>query len=212
MTLPVKVAIGFVGAGTVAAGAYVAFPPSKPSTSLSVRDHLKKSGYSLLNLNLEDSSTHASEWEKVKGAYVAENDGQLKFNGVNTSNTINGIKGACSFLLRKESYSSADLEKARRWCVVPVTVASRIGSHLALLDTKASDGDSALWKDKLSEYKKNDSSSPKMPVTKANTGGDVTETDLKKECEKISSLHTFDKDFETLVMNTQLWCTKSKVN
>ncbi|AEG73478.1 hypothetical protein MHF_1242 [Mycoplasma haemofelis Ohio2] len=211
MNLPAKAAIGSVGVGTVATGTYFAIPSSKPSTSLSVRDHLERSGYSFLNLNQKDNSTHSSEWGKVKGAYEAENDGSLKFSGITANDVVNGMKGACSSLLSKESDDDSDLEKARRWCVVPVTVASRIGSHLVLMDTSDT-SDTTLWEDKLNEYKKADSSLPKMTVTKANSGGEVTKSDLQKECKKVSALHTFDKNFETLVLHTQLWCTKAKVN
>ncbi|AEG73475.1 hypothetical protein MHF_1237 [Mycoplasma haemofelis Ohio2] len=212
MSIPAKYLAGLGGAGAVGTGAYFAIPSSsseKPK-ALSVKDRLEKSGYSILNLNKNDTTKHATEWGQVKDAYGTETNANLKFASVTTQddNTIGGMKEACSSLLSSESDTSSDLEKARRWCVVPVTVASRIGDKLEFMDTSG-DGDSSLWQAKLDEHKKSDSSIPKMTLTPS-SGDQASESDLKTECGKVKDYKTFNKDFETFVLHAQNWCIKSK--
>ncbi|CBY93237.1 hypothetical protein HF1_12290 [Mycoplasma haemofelis str. Langford 1] len=203
MSIPLKFLAAAAGVGTVSTGAYFAISHDKGTN---IKDRLEASGYSILNLDKGDSE----EWEKIKEAYGKEDDEALRFNGVNKNDasTIVGIKTACSSLLAS---TSGDLEKARRWCVVPVTVSSRIGDNLALLSSQESQ-DTDLWNAKLEEHKKEASKFTKIP----NVWDDQANSDelklaaLKKKCEEMAKLNTFDKDFESFVAYTKDWCTKPK--
>ncbi|AEW45773.1 hypothetical protein MHC_04585 [Mycoplasma haemocanis str. Illinois] len=210
MSLSIKPLLCLAGAGVVSTGSFFVISSLRKSEVLSVKNRLEKSGYSILNLNKQDTIQHSSEWEQVKEAYGSEADANLKFDNVITKddNTIGKMKDACSSLLSKESYSSDDLEKARRWCAVPVTVASRIGDNFKFMDTQGTN-DSSLWQATLQEYKTSGSSILKMPVTPS-SGDTVSEDDLKKECGKVKDYKTFQKDFETFVLHAKNWCTKAK--
>ncbi|AEG73494.1 hypothetical protein MHF_1258 [Mycoplasma haemofelis Ohio2] len=209
MNTSLKALTGLAGAGTVSTGIYFAIPSSDKPKALSVKERLEKSGYQLLNFSKQDT-THSTQWTSVKGAYDKETELSLRFEGVSQNNgeTINGLKDACLTLVNKESDTSADLEKARRWCVVPVTVASRIEGTLTLLDTNGS-SDSGIWTQKLNDHKDQNFQKPKMPIT---SSSEVTDSDLKNKCKSLKDSQTFDKDFETLVSYVRDWCTKPKVN
>ncbi|AEW45793.1 hypothetical protein MHC_04685 [Mycoplasma haemocanis str. Illinois] len=203
-----KALIGVVGIGTVSTGIYLAIPSSKKSKALSIKERLQKSGYQLLNFSKEDSE-HSTQWTSVKEAYDKETETSHRFSEVsqNNGNTINGLKDACLVLVNRESDTSSDLEKARRWCVVPVTVASRVEGTLALLDTEGG-SDSGTWTQKLNEHKNQSSGIPKMPIT--TNSSDVSDTDLKNKCKTLKDDKTFEKNFETLVSYFIDWCTKPK--
>ncbi|AEG73469.1 hypothetical protein MHF_1231 [Mycoplasma haemofelis Ohio2] len=204
-----KALAALAGIGTASAGAYFAIPSKK---GVSIRERLEKAGYSILNLDKRDTS-HKGEWDKIKEAYGKETTELLRFSGVvqGTDYTISGIKDSCSSLLSSESKKDEDLEKARRWCVVPVTVESRLGDKLTLLDT-AGTSDTQLWSEKLTEHKKDNSQFPKIPNAWGSGDDDDTKktTALKTKCGSMAKLHTFDKDFETFVSYTRDWCTKPK--
>ncbi|AEW45761.1 hypothetical protein MHC_04525 [Mycoplasma haemocanis str. Illinois] len=210
MNTLLKVLTASGGVGAVSAGAYFVIPSKK---DMSIRAQLKKSGYFILNLDQKDT-THKEEWEKIKTAYGKEAEDLLRFSNVvkDTSNTISGIKDACASLLSSESRKAEDLEKARRWCVVPVTVASRLGNKLALLDTTTTNADDALWAEKLKEHQKENSKWTKIPNAwgTGDTDDGKKKTALKTKCGDMAKLNTFDKDFETFVSYTRDWCTKSK--
>ncbi|CBY93148.1 hypothetical protein HF1_11400 [Mycoplasma haemofelis str. Langford 1] len=200
------------GVGAVSTGAYFAMPSKE---DVSIRARLEKSGYSILNLDKKDT-TQSGEWGKIKTAYGKESEALLRFSNVvkDTDYTVSGLKDACSSLLSSESKKDEDLEKARRWCVVPVTVSSRLGDKLSLMDTTTTttNADDSLWDKKLKEHQDANSKLPKIP----NVWGTEATDDAKKKnalktkCGEMAKLSTFDKDFETFVSYTRDWCTKPK--
>ncbi|AEW45767.1 hypothetical protein MHC_04555 [Mycoplasma haemocanis str. Illinois] len=209
MSVPLKALATVAGIGTASVGAYLVIPRKK---ALSIRAQLERAGYSILNLDKKDT-VHKGEWDKIKDAYGKETTALLRFEGIvqGTDSTINGMKDACSLLLSSESNKAEDLEKARRWCVVPVDVSSRLSDKFALLDTTGTN-DSNLWTEKLTEHKKDNPKFPKIP----NAWGDGDNEDSKKiaalktKCGNMAKLHTFDKDFESFLSYTRDWCTKPK--
>ncbi|AEW45218.1 hypothetical protein MHC_01760 [Mycoplasma haemocanis str. Illinois] len=195
------------GAGGVVGGYslinHLSSNPKKEKAITSVEDRLKKEGYTLLNFG----NISGDEWNKIKGAYEKENDDGKRFSGVNKSgnDTLSGIRDACLRYLKGDSTDESIYQLSRRWCIVPISVKSKLGNSALLKAGTGDSEDNNKW-DKL--VSKNESESANKFVN-FSSGADANKKreEIKKQCETKAAIETTDATFDETLRNVSSWCT-----
>ncbi|AEW45175.1 hypothetical protein MHC_01545 [Mycoplasma haemocanis str. Illinois] len=202
-----KLALGITGVGGIAGiGGVVAYQNGLFSSSnkqVSVRAHLVKEGYELVNSD-EQFKSFFSEF-KADGEFMKEIN-KYKKEG-ETLEGDNGDKGKVALRALCSSYfdSKNNLSKAIKWCVLRVQDTS-LQSGKQWIAMESNDSNKSDWesvftksKDKLIEYKVTGISNN----TEASTGY----TQVKTWCSENKKKPINHKNKEVL-SNAIDWCTK----
>ncbi|AEG72727.1 hypothetical protein MHF_0451 [Mycoplasma haemofelis Ohio2] len=192
------------GAGS-AVGGYSLFnhlssSPKQEKAITSIEDKLKNEGYTPLNFE----NTSGEGWNKIKDAYGKENDDSKRFSGVNKNGdgTLDGIKNSCLKYLKGDATDESGYKLSRRWCIVPVSVKSRLGES-ALLKTDNSDsGDNGKWDKLVSAEGAN-----KFVTFSGGADTNKKREEIKKQCETKAAVETTDATFDETLKSVSLWCT-----
>ncbi|CBY92545.1 hypothetical protein HF1_05370 [Mycoplasma haemofelis str. Langford 1] len=184
---------------------------SQPKTSSTrVKDRLQSEGYKLLNLH----DTSSEGWDKVKTAYGngnESNDGK-RFPNVEKSgdSTVTGIQNHCRDLIEKEAVTDDDYLKARRWCVIPITVSSKFANGVLL---NASDStDDALW-DKLAKKHWGEGVDAKSKISSENKSSEEEKrNEIKLKCKSSAESDSTSEDFYETINKVNMWCSKASSN
>ncbi|AEW45215.1 hypothetical protein MHC_01745 [Mycoplasma haemocanis str. Illinois] len=169
---------------------------------------LQSEGFTLI----EDNNT---QWNDTLSKYnQVKEKGEEVFTPSTIDLTVDQLKQKCSSLLKSETYSQNDKDKASRWCTMPISVKARIEKQgrRVLSDTDNDQKDKDVWdalvKNHLSAEAKN-----KMNVSVSALNGsgvdDARINEMRKGCKALKDKTSLDKDYLSDYSKFQDWCSIS---
>ncbi|AEW45281.1 hypothetical protein MHC_02075 [Mycoplasma haemocanis str. Illinois] len=184
---------------------------SQPKRSLiNVKDRLLSEGYKLLNLN----DPNAEGWDKVKSAYASEANDEKRFPGVerNVDYSVIGIHSNCLDLIEKEEATEEDYLKARRWCVIPITVSSKFASGALLKYDEGDSTDDTLW-NKLANKHWGAGVDAKSKISNENKSTEEEKRkEIKQKCKALAESDSTSENFYETINKVDMWCSKASAN
>ncbi|AEG72855.1 hypothetical protein MHF_0583 [Mycoplasma haemofelis Ohio2] len=184
---------------------------SQPKTSSTrVKDRLQSERYKLLNL----SDTSSEGWSRVKTTYGNESNDGKRFPNVEKSgdSTVAGIQNHCRDLIEKEEVTDDDYLKARRWCVIPVTVSSKFSTGALLNNSEDDSTDNTLW-DKLAKKHWGEGVDAKSKISSENKSSEEEKrNEIKLKCKSSAESDSTSEDFYETVNKVNTWCSKASAN
>ncbi|AEG73600.1 hypothetical protein MHF_1364 [Mycoplasma haemofelis Ohio2] len=201
-------------AGGVLGGAYLAKPYLFPEKE-NIRSKLEKAGWEILPHTGNDSDwTAIYEKYKLKAANdLSRLDETVTQNEANNTG-IPKLKKSCQSALSKE-FSESLYKSAVRWCVVPVSVESRLqylGGYTKInIDENNTSVDHETWKQREATFKSNsDKNSSDFGITFPASPSDQEANikEIKKGCKKHLERKNYEDDFGSSIQNARRWCSK----
>ncbi|AEG73195.1 hypothetical protein HF1_08590 [Mycoplasma haemofelis str. Langford 1] len=173
---------------------------STPVPKATIKDRLKKAGYSVDFDN--------SKWNKIHDEYKkTSTNTKIKFSSETID--VEALKAKCFNYLQGEA-EDAKYEIAKRWCVEPKKISEFLtGLQLTAINT-ADESAKTSWEKLETEYRKDQKEKiPNFTLQEAKDA-DTWKT-LKEQCKKLLDLSPWDNDYESSMKSTQLWCVTSVV-
>ncbi|AEW45526.1 hypothetical protein MHC_03330 [Mycoplasma haemocanis str. Illinois] len=188
--------IGSVGGGLGAYKLYSSFSKEKVIPNQTIFDKLKGEKFSPLGTGADDEQ----HWTKIKGEYEkAKNDLSKVF-----SSNVDELKDKCKEALAKPE-SDSDYQKAKRWCVTPVTIKDYLTQfNVKALDITGNTNESE-WTSKVGEYEKSENESARISDLKTLTESKKWEQ-LRNKCGTIVGKHSYEESFSELLDQSKPWC------
>ncbi|CBY92910.1 hypothetical protein HF1_09020 [Mycoplasma haemofelis str. Langford 1] len=193
---------GLGGAAGIGGGLYLmngnSQTPNK-SEDKTIRSKLKKAGFDILDTN---GSAH---WGDLKTQYnKAKQTASKIFDTGDKDVTEDELKGLCKVALDKGE-EDASYEKAKRWCVVPVSVTAHLNKWglKAISTEKSGDTQQTKWTELASKYGTGEN---KIKDVATLTGSNTWET-LRDKCKEIGEKKNYEDDFDAHLLPFQGWCS-----
>ncbi|OAL09982.1 hypothetical protein A6V39_03655 [Candidatus Mycoplasma haematobovis] len=217
-SLAIKGTIGLISVGG-ASGlvAHQLLSKQENKQKNSIGDKLEREKYILLS---QDSQTWSTILDKYKEVTASKTNFKFDdFDGNKPSGSdkeaVDILKDHCQKTLSKketDADSNAVFEKARKWCVVPISVTEILDKQgFKALDTGAT---KTGWEAKIKGYKTAAAGVQKIAnltlSTDANTTIEKDYTDIKEKCRTISTVKNHDATFEETLKGFELWCANKE--
>ncbi|AEW45686.1 hypothetical protein MHC_04150 [Mycoplasma haemocanis str. Illinois] len=193
---PVKLVLGLGAISVTVGGGILVVKSMKDSSTVTVKDRLKKDGYFPLDVGKSDG------WNEVLTAYNQKKDSpNLRFDHGNEQISEQRLKDICEDLFKSDEKDSK-YEKVKKWCVVPNSVSQvLLSKSFAVLDTtKTGDEDKTKWEALKTQYKDND-----IPNFSFQTNQDWKA--LRTKCKELVEKKPWDNDYEDSITHAEKWCT-----
>ncbi|AEG73163.1 hypothetical protein HF1_08260 [Mycoplasma haemofelis str. Langford 1] len=186
--------VGSVGGGFGAYKLYDALSTEKPTPQRTIADKLIEEKFSILS---EGDEQH---WTKIKEEYEKVKSNSSKVFSSNKDE----LKNKCKEALAKPE-SDSDYQKAKRWCVTPVTIKDYLTkSGLKAIETTGNTNESD-WTKKVGEYEKQENESKRVSDLKTLTEPKKWEQ-LRDKCGTIVVKQNYEESFLELLDKSKLWC------
>ncbi|CBY92446.1 hypothetical protein HF1_04380 [Mycoplasma haemofelis str. Langford 1] len=200
------------GAGSIVGGYFLANNLSsnqKPEKKVtSIEDRLRQEGYTPLNFK----DTTGNDWNKIKTAYKAENTDNKRFTGIdkNNDNTLlKEISDSCVQYLKGDFNNEDNYKMSRRWCVVPISVQSKLQGRTFLKTETGDSSDDTHWDKIVKQHESGQND--KFTITTGSGNSTNNRDEIKKQCKEKSAFETTHADFEEALKKVDLWCTKESI-
>ncbi|CBY92827.1 hypothetical protein HF1_08190 [Mycoplasma haemofelis str. Langford 1] len=200
--------VGLGGAAGLGGGAYLLHKNSQPSPiekpsipeKKTIQDKLQKEGFQILN------SSEGQHWGTLKDAYNSAKSEESKvFAVINSNIDENKLKDLCKSALEKDE-EDASYSKAKRWCVVPVTVSdylSKLGRR-ALSTASSGETDKDQWEKLAAKYE----SAPDKIASVTSLGADNNKwSTLRQKCGELGAKKNYEDNFDTNLASSKVWCS-----
>ncbi|OAL10455.1 hypothetical protein A6V39_00125 [Candidatus Mycoplasma haematobovis] len=212
MSATIRGLVGLGALGGVAGGGYLLH---RQLSADNIGKKLEANGYKLL------SETEDSVWTKILEHYKGRIEAGKKdlqfddFDGKTPpSNTTDVLKSKCKKVLAEVTGNEENYKKAERWCTLPkpLTEILEKKGYRILKSDAAKDDDPSEWDKKLEAYDKSDETSKKfsdldLKAPSKNLEKDAkTRNKLKEKCKALKDKKHYEKDFETELDKSILWC------
>ncbi|AEW45525.1 hypothetical protein MHC_03325 [Mycoplasma haemocanis str. Illinois] len=190
--------VGLGAAGAGGFGIYHLYSPKEKNAVKSIRDKLISEGFRLLD------KSEQSHWTKLKDEYnKVRTDVNKAFTTTNTDIKEDDLKALCETSLKKGK-EDLDYQKAKKWCVVPVSVTQ----HLTNLGftTLATDGNNSksAWEGLVNEYE--DSRNASHKISGLDTLSETKWEKIRDKCKEIMSKQSYDDSFDANLESSKRWC------
>ncbi|AEW45572.1 hypothetical protein MHC_03560 [Mycoplasma haemocanis str. Illinois] len=189
---------GLGAAGASGFGIYNFYFKSSKNRIISIRDRLVSEGFKLL------TSSDKSHWTELKGAYnnkKSDNDKVFKKSREDIDEET--LKTLCAEVLEKEE-NDLSYSKAKKWCVVPVSVTEHLSNLKLNLLSTTGDGNKSEWEKVVTEYEKD--VNPGKRISDLSTLSDQKWEKIRDKCKDLSSKKSYEDDFDTSLESSKRWC------
>ncbi|AEG73212.1 hypothetical protein MHF_0955 [Mycoplasma haemofelis Ohio2] len=192
--------LGGIGGGLGAYKLYSSSGVEKSISSGTIEDRLKAEEFSILGTEPSDEAN----WTKIKEAYE-----KVKTDPTKAFSEKSGdLKDLCKAALSKQETDS-DYPKAKRWCVVPISLSShlnKLGFKSLSSQDDASNPDKTKWENMVTEHKKDENKSKRISDLGSldNEGWKV----IMKKCKEIGDKQNYDDEFTSKFENYKDWCSE----
>ncbi|AEG73161.1 hypothetical protein HF1_08240 [Mycoplasma haemofelis str. Langford 1] len=189
---------GLGAAGASGFGAYHLYSQKPKHEIKTIQDKLVSEGFKILQ------KSEQSHWTTLKGEYnKIKTDTNKAFATTNTDINEDGLKALCEEFLKKEKEDSS-YSKAKRWCVVPVSVTHHLTNlGFTALNTEGA-GSQTTWEGLVSEYEDSKNSSHK--ISGLDTLADTKWEKIRDKCKEIMAKQNYDDSFDTNLESSKRWC------
>ncbi|AEW45600.1 hypothetical protein MHC_03700 [Mycoplasma haemocanis str. Illinois] len=185
------------GAGSIGGGfgIYKLYTENRKSNlTRTIADKLRSEKFSLLGRSTED----AKHWQDIKGEY------EKKKNSSEAFSSSAQLEDICLEVLTKPETDS-DYQKAKRWCVTPVTISEHLNKfNLKALNTSDTT-DQAAWTNKVTEYEKQENANKRISDLATLNESSKWEQ-IRNKCKTITSKKSYEDSFSELLDKSKLWC------
>ncbi|AEW45212.1 hypothetical protein MHC_01730 [Mycoplasma haemocanis str. Illinois] len=199
-TLTVSLAIGG-GLGIGGAG-FLAYKHLYPPKQIS--DHLKEEKFVLLN----HSEEHKAHWTTLLGEYNKQKTHKNNiFTDVGKDLKVEELQEACRKALGESVDNEEIYSKAKKWCVVPVTLSEHLSKHQfrSLSTEDNNNSDQSIWEGKVTEHEKPDNSNRRIKDL-SGVNQDKWKT-IMSECKNISNKKNYENEFNSYFEKYKDWCS-----
>ncbi|AEW45558.2 hypothetical protein MHC_03490 [Mycoplasma haemocanis str. Illinois] len=194
-----KLMLAGVGTVTAVGGGILIFQ-NIPNPKTTIKDRLKKVGYSI--------DFDESKWSTIHGEY-SKTSTNAKFKFSTETIDVGTLKTKCSNYLQSEDDDSK-YEIAKRWCVEPKKISEFLAELKLTAINTTNDSEKASWEKLEEEYRKGQKEKIPNFTLKEPKSAD-TWKELKEQCKKLLDLSPWDNDYESSMKSTQLWCVSNVV-
>ncbi|AEW45595.1 hypothetical protein MHC_03675 [Mycoplasma haemocanis str. Illinois] len=200
--LVVSSLVGIGGAAGIGGGIYWMYGNSKAPSKTEIKtiqSRLEKAGFDILDTN------GSSHWSDLKTQYNNAKQTAYKIFGTgNRDITEDELKSLCKDALKKGEDDSS-YEKAKRWCVVPVSIAAHISKlgFTPISTEKSGNTQQEKWTELASKYGTGEN---KIKDVNTLSGSNTWET-LRDKCKEIGDKKNYDDDFDSHLLSSQSWCS-----
>ncbi|CBY92882.1 hypothetical protein HF1_08740 [Mycoplasma haemofelis str. Langford 1] len=192
-------AASLAGLGAAGAGGFGIYYFKDSETKIvSIKDRLVSEGFKIL------SPSEQSHWTDLKNAYNnKKSDSNKVFEVTSTDIKEETLKTLCEGALKK-SEDDSSYSKAKKWCVVPVS----INQHLSNLKlnplSTTGNGSQEAWNKIVTEYEKDENSGKRF--SDLSTLSDQKWEKIRDKCNTLSSKKNYDDDFDASLESSKRWC------
>ncbi|CBY93014.1 hypothetical protein HF1_10060 [Mycoplasma haemofelis str. Langford 1] len=191
---PAKLVLGLGATSATVGGGVWVVKSMEGSPKVTIKDRLKRDGYSPLDVGKSDG------WSEVLNAYNQKKDSpDLRFDHGNEQISEQRLKDTCAEVF-KEDEKDSKYEKAKKWCVIPNSVSQvLVSKSLKVLDTsKTGEEDKTKWEPLKTQYKDNDI--PNFSLTSQDWKV------LRTKCKDLVGKKPWDDDYKTSITHAERWC------
>ncbi|AEG72780.1 hypothetical protein MHF_0508 [Mycoplasma haemofelis Ohio2] len=207
MSIIPKIAMGTLGLGGVAGGGILLARNLGNKNTLASK--LESEGFTLMGEGHDQWSKTLAEYNKVKGT------AEEAFKIASIDLTVDQLKEQCLSILKSESYSETDKNKASRWCTIPITIQSRIEKQgrRVLNDVDDNQDDKDTWVSLVRKHLTSPESS-RMSVSITDLQNDTVDDErikaMKGGCRSLKSKTSLEKTYLNDYSKFQDWCSAPK--
>ncbi|CBY92874.1 hypothetical protein HF1_08660 [Mycoplasma haemofelis str. Langford 1] len=193
---------GLGGAAGIGGGIYLLNSNSKTPTYKkgTVGHKLQSEKFTILN-----AEGDADHWKLLKEEYNKAKSTTSKVFESHTSDIEEGkLKELCKSALEKDE-GDASYSKAKRWCVVPVSVSEYLKNwNIVALPTNTDNSDKQdKWTALANSYE-----SSNNKISNVATLSDQKWQTLRAECKKLEVKKNYDDDFDSAFGSSKIWCVE----
>ncbi|AEG73254.1 hypothetical protein MHF_0999 [Mycoplasma haemofelis Ohio2] len=184
---------GGIGGGFGIYKLYGSSGDEKSSSPRTIADKLRDEKFSILG------SGSAQHWQNIKTEYDKK-----KSDSTKVFSSTGQLEDVCKEVLAKPE-EDPDYQKAKRWCVTPVTISEHLSKFSLKVLNTSDTTDQGEWIKKVTEYEKPENADKKIAdLTTLN--GSNKEEQIRNKCKEITNKKSYEDSFFELLDKSKLWC------
>ncbi|OAL09976.1 hypothetical protein A6V39_03625 [Candidatus Mycoplasma haematobovis] len=178
-----------------------------------IRKILEDQKYTLLTSGNREIQTIIQKYQESIRTNNNLKLGDFTGNKVGEKTSENILLEQCGLILKNDYTDSNNLEKAKRWCVVPTTASALLTARqITVLSTDDGGTNKKEWTQKISEYNR-DKGKPRISGLNLENPSPNTEDqkikEIKTKCKEIGGKYNHEDKFEENLNLLKLWCTNN---